>query len=751
MKPAPTATARDLAIATGLPRQTIHRRLSSVPHYWSKGRGGFVKKYFVGVLPSDLRIALAAYRSEETIAGRPDRPLSPGEDAAKELAKQSAVQAEKDAITRAHELERFNALPQEQQNIAYARKKIIDEATRYSRASGYHPRTGAFRSANGDRAFVEAFNDGKIHFDEDITKLVGSRISYATLRRWAETHARKGLPGLANKYTSPQKGKTTLSEEQKEAIIAAMCRHPGTSSTNIRRILIGRFGQAPSERVIARFFKRWRAEHEELWLYHTNPDEWRSKRMLAFGNASERVTRLNQLWEADSTPADLLLTDGRYSLIGMIDVYSRRLKLLVSKTSRAEAVIGLTRACLIEWGIPEVLKTDNGKDYVSNRVVSTLEALEVEQLLCTPFAAQEKPHIERSFRTFLHQLVELMPGFIGHSVAERKAIEARRSFADRVMGQGQEPVELRLTSEQLQSICNEWVNFVYHHDPHRGLNGAAPIDMVRHWRQPIRRISDTRALDMLLMPAPADGGRRVIGKKGIRVENRRYESPEFAGHVGERVLVLLDPADMGTSYIYRVSDDGARTFLCAAFDTEWEGIDRAGFASAARKHQTRVLNEGARELRRIARESGKRDAYQDYIDARRAQIDNVIELPKRETEHTTAATIEADKAVLSMKRHRRELDEIDEIIHDDWHIEEPEKPATELPTTATDKVVPFFASMADRYAYIRDRRRSTPGLEPAEWSFLDEYYQTKHGQWMKDIEGDLRKRLGPANQAAAQK
>jgi putative transposase len=746
-----TTTATELAAASGVSKRYILRRLQGAEHGQKAVRGGSAKYYPVSAISQDLRVALAAYRAGEQTSKAAGIPASPGAAAAQKIAAEKAAQAERDAIEANAQLLKYNQLPRRERDIARARKSIIDEAASFARAAGYRPRQCATRSIRGDKEFVAAYNNGLIGFDQSTTALIGARISYSTLRRWAHCYEQSGLPGLANKYTSPQKGKTTLSEPQKEAIIAAMCRHPGTSSTNIRRILIGRFGQAPSERVIARFFKRWRAEHEELWLYHTNPDEWRSKRMLAFGNASERVTRLNQLWEADSTPADLMLVDGRYSLIGMIDVYSRRLKLLVSKTSRAEAVIGLTRACLIEWGIPETLKTDNGKDYVSNRVVSTLEALEVEQLLCTPFAAQEKPHIERSFRTFLHQLVELMPGYIGHNVAERKAIEARRSFAERVMGQGQEPVELRLTSEQLQSICNEWVNFVYHHDPHRGLNGAAPIDMVRHWRQPIRRISDTRALDMLLMPAPADGGRRVIGKKGIRVENRRYESPEFAGHVGERVLVLLDPADLGTSYIYRVSDDGARTFLCAAFDTAWEGIDRAGFASATRKHQTRVLNAGARELRRIARESGKRDAYQDYIDARRAQLDNVIELPKRADEHTTAATIEADKAVLSMQRHRRELDEIDEIIHDDWHIEEPEKPATELPTTATDKVVPFFASMADRYAYIRDRRRSTPGLEPAEWSFLDEYYSTKHGQWMRDIEGDLRKRLGPANQAAAQK
>ncbi len=38
----------------------------------------------------------------------------------------------------------------------------------------------------------------------------------------------------------------------------------------------------------------------------------------------------------DSTPADVMLKDGRHSIIGVIDLYSRRVKLHVSKTSQRE-------------------------------------------------------------------------------------------------------------------------------------------------------------------------------------------------------------------------------------------------------------------------------------------------------------------------------------------------------------------------------------------------------------------------------
>ena len=43
-------------------------------------------------------------------------------------------------------------------------------------------------------------------------------------------------------------------------------------------------------------------------------------------------------------------------------------------------------------------------------------------------------------------ITELMPNYIGHNVPERKAIEARRSFAERVMNRESEPVEVNMTA-----------------------------------------------------------------------------------------------------------------------------------------------------------------------------------------------------------------------------------------------------------------------------------------------------------------
>ena len=68
---------------------------------------------------------------------------------------------------------------------------------------------------------------------------------------------------------------------------------------------------------------------------------------------TQAVIRLNQVWELDSTPADVMCADGRHVIVGAMDAWSRRGRLLVVPVSRATAICALLRRCLIDWGVPE--------------------------------------------------------------------------------------------------------------------------------------------------------------------------------------------------------------------------------------------------------------------------------------------------------------------------------------------------------------------------------------------------------------
>jgi len=146
----------------------------------------------------------------------------------------------------------------------------------------------------------------------------------------------------------------------------------------------------------------------------------------------------------DCSPADILLADGkRYTLIGCVDVGTRRARLQVAESSNSLAVCALLRRSLLDFGVTDAVKMDNGKEYANFLVTTALLDLGIHIDWCTPFTPEEKPHIERFFLTFQRSLTT-MQGFIGHSVADRKAIESRHSFAERMSRKSGEKPALEL-------------------------------------------------------------------------------------------------------------------------------------------------------------------------------------------------------------------------------------------------------------------------------------------------------------------
>jgi transposase InsO family protein len=391
---------------------------------------------------------------------------------------------------------------------------------------------------------------------------------------------------------------------------------------------------------------RWKEKNRQVYTAITNPDAWKDEYLTAFGSASENVTYLNQLWEFDGTPADLMLTDGRHHLCGVIDVYSRRARLLVTPTAKATAVAGLLRRSILDWGLPPddwglTAKTDNGSDYVGHHMTRVFKNLRINQELCPPFSPWKKPHIERFFRTFSHDMVELLPGYIGHDVAERKGIEARQAFSERLFKKDQ-IIDVQMSSADLQAFCDEWVNNIYQHAPHDGLGGKTPFQVANEWQEPIRRITNERALDLLLAEAPGNGGVRTVGKKGIRLDNGLYIAPELWSWVGEDVLVLYDPVDFGQVSAYTLGDNPE--FICVAKDPSRTGIDRAEVAAKAREMQKKAVQEARAELKKAAKKQDI-DHIADEIRAAAAEkAAKIVELPKPSMEFTTPALEAASKA-----------------------------------------------------------------------------------------------------------
>jgi hypothetical protein len=467
-----------------------------------------------------------------------------------------------------------------------------------------------------------------------------------------------GAAKLAPRYGNRRgTGKIDSQYELATFCKAMLTTYPELQPTQLLNALRARYAarddlELPSIGGVRRWMLEYRKANADLLLAISHPDGWKSKRLSAFGCASEGIVRPNQLWELDATPGDIEFVgeDGkpiaRCTVTGVTDVFSGRMILMVVPTNRAVAVAALLRRAIVEWGVPEKVKIDNGKEYVGHHTMRVLMSLGVGVDLCHPFAGWEKPHMERGFRTYQHDLVELLPAYAGHNVAEKQRIRNRVSFADQIMKKNG-VCRVRMTMEKFQSFTDRWLA-VYHDTPHQGerMQGESPNQRVAGWRGHARRIENLRALDLLLAEAPDNHGRRTVHKKGIRLKwphephHHWYIAPELGPHIGSQVTVLYDPAgDMGRVYVF-----GEHDFTCVAECPDLTGISRRQYAAEARRRQTKAINEQRRELKRAAAQANLGGIAAEILEHKSSRLENVAHFPATSGKYTSDGLSAAERA-----------------------------------------------------------------------------------------------------------
>lgn len=561
--------------------------------------------------------------------------------------------------------------------------------------------------------FCAAYNAGTLEIESGITSLIAD-IHPASVYRWRKTLAQEGTAALAGKYTASKKSLVDKQPDLQQFVLAMLTDYPHASAEHVYTAVRTRFKntevELPSLRRLHAWLNQWKKNNKQLFTAIANPDAWKNRFMVAQGSRSEHVERLNQLWEMDSTPADVELVDGRHCIIGVIDVYSRRPLLLVSKTSKAAAVALAYRKALLAWGVNEVAKTDNGSDYTSKHMVRVFQTLGVVHEKCQPFSGDQKPHIERFFKTFSHGLVELLPNYIGHNVAERQAIRARQSFSERLFKKDA-VVKINMKAEELQRFCDRWIENIYLHKKHDGLQ-CTPFDMLAGWRGGIRSIEDERALDVLLAEAPRGDGMATITKKGLKIDGIFYIAPEFgaAVDVGERVHVRFTEK-LGLVYVFYHGQ-----FVCIAEAPEYRDIDRQEVAAIASAKQAERTREAKAALKAAARKEKTKHIVEEILSARE-QENNVAHLPHRKIAYTSEGLEEAAVAAAQMPEP------------------EPETLAPVTPLRTPEPVDNYNDPRRNHAAWLRIEMRITQGqwVSPQEREGLAVYKRSDEYLSMQDM------------------
>ena len=606
--------------------------LSDLPEDWQEVLLDMAGESVGCAVPGAEISAVVAHGPEEA-AGSIPAPALPIEPEEEVLAKRAAPVS----AAAARVLDRVgipDVLPADKPTQrAYAKIAILQAHADYCADKGLAVVDCEYR-------FADAYKNGEIEVPAWVRSLYGS-VSRGSLTNWKRTLksgellALRGQAGLTKRLD-----KITSNPHYASYCQAALVQFPSISARKLYDGLNARFkGQEiPSLPTVRRWLDRWKAENKQVYALIQSPDDWKNRYMPAHGSYSEGVKAVNELWELDSTPADLMLADGRYNLVGCIDVYSRRLKLLVTQTSQAVAIIALMRRCILDWGVPGCVKTDNGKDYTALHIQNTLLSLGVEHRLCTPFSPEQKPHIERGLGSFLHDLVEILPGYVGHSVAERQAIRSRKGFAERF---GEKGLELPLDRVGFQAICDQWTDELYANRKHSSI-GMTPAQ--RSAGAEVRRVKDERQLDLLL----AESVSASVQKKGIRLKNTWYSAPELGGMIGDRVHLRL-PEDAGHIYIFR--DASCAEFICVATAEELIGENRIELARKA-KAWANKQKAAVRSLRKLAEQQGIENMPDEILAEARDTAERIAAMPGRADEYALPPA--AEEALVFMDRLERQ-------------------------------------------------------------------------------------------------
>ncbi|AEB49280.1 DNA-binding protein [Aeromonas veronii] len=604
-------TAQALAGLAGMPVYPDGVRKKAEREEWQsrkreKGKGA---EYHISSLPSETR----RYLAEQAVAAQGQAVTdhaAGGKAMAKLLAREVPVKPEAGR--------KLLTLGEGARQKVDARLLILQAADIF-----LAPYQACQQGEVGRRAFIEAYRARSLSLPASVYDRQ-KPFSLITLRRWQSALADEGPAALAGNYQRERPSTVEQSPDLAQFLTALVTAKPHLANKwGALHELASQYNemnqlgwQIPSQSSLRRWMVKWLADNKVAFTYATNPDAYNNKYRSAIEEMYPWMAQPNDVWEFDSTPVDAMLVDGRHSIIAVIDVFTRRVRLLVAKTSSSEGICLLLRKTLLAWGTLNdngVMRTDNGSDYVSQRVMSICTLLGMNVSRSNAYSGWEKPHIERFFRTLSHGLIELLPSYIGHCVADRQVIEARKSFAQRLEEKRKpdaekEIFELAMTACELQSLLDNWLDARYHNRKHGSL-GMTPNEKYGHARYQRRAIGDESALDLLLNHI----GEATVSKGFIKAGGLKYTAPELLEHnwKSQRVSVFLDPSDVGRAILYRTGDWNER-IEAINIDLLGNGVSPDAFR-AAKRADAKALAGFRREMRNVAKTFGIDQLHQDVV------------------------------------------------------------------------------------------------------------------------------------------
>lgn len=234
-----------------------------------------------------------------------------------------------------------------------------------------------------------------------------------------------------------------------------------------------------------------------------------------------------------------------------------------------------------EYGIPEEIYIDNGKDYRAlnfaggrknnknkfnhDKIRSLCQTLEIKTNFSLPYRAQSKT-IERTFKTLKEHFDKLFPSYRGGNVVERPEILANEIKKGNVPLLGEAST---LLDSYITKVMNNQIGYgkvLKGRSRNQVWNVDRKTVEVQGLKDPLRIVSDADLKMFMLRTSKP----KKVGRNGIclsRKDDLYYWSNELHGLKGRPVYTRINYKKCQTAYVFSATDD---SLICEASLEAWK-------------------------------------------------------------------------------------------------------------------------------------------------------------------------------------
>lgn len=421
---------------------------------------------------------------------------------------------------------------------------------------------GGMQKGEATDVFVTQWNND--HPEFHITK--------SSLYRWKKETPRGDPTKLVDKRGGHNRGKSKVSKKYQDVFCGYYLRETKLSFDHCLRLTqmeANRNGdKIPGKKAFLNFVAS--IPPAVIALCREGEKAYKDKYENFMGQDYESL-HPNEVWVSDHHIWDVFvrIPDRKEGwklarLWGTYWIDKRTRKILSSylrpESPNSDIVLYSFKLAVEQFGIPENVLLDNGKDYKAHdlfnqkdkdRVESTLASgLGINTIFAIPYNAKAKL-IERFFRTAESQFGKLFQSYAGSNAKQRPENLKDLDIMEYP------------TIEEFIELHDKYVYEIYNNAPHTGeaMNGKSPNEMYATLSF-TKRIAPEKVLHLCLMRVK---GKRKVGREGIAFNNVYYDSEdgvERAKYIDQEILAKYDPKEPKILYIY----DTNEKFLFVAYE-----------------------------------------------------------------------------------------------------------------------------------------------------------------------------------------